>query len=152
MRNIICLCGYPAAGKSHLSSILSKELGYPVFELDDIFTSNFQDEKGARKKVFDSILETISLPTCNGVIIDDLNHLKSIRHHWFKKGFKRAISDGIKRTHYWGFDPTTIGQQTYPLLSTPTFWNLRFALEWPKWCFSGFCLAENCGENLSSTK
>merc|ERR1712048_964357 len=82
MTNIICLCGYPAAGKSHLSSILSKQLGYPVFELDGFFSSNFQDEKGARQKVFADILENISQPSCNGVIIDDLNHLRSIRHHW----------------------------------------------------------------------
>lgn len=83
MRSVICLVGLPASGKSHFAQILSKKLNYPSVELDKHFESDYKQEKSSRLKVFNLAVERLKDETCKGLIIDDLNHLKSIRHFWF---------------------------------------------------------------------
>ena len=83
MRNVVCLVGLPASGKSTFSLKLSNLLNYDVIEMDKYFESDFKAEKSCRHVVFGEILTKLNEKN-SGVIIDDLGHLRSLRHFWFR--------------------------------------------------------------------
>ena len=55
-----------------------------MVELDTIFENNFQKEKECRQNAYQKCSTLLQDTNTKGVIIDDLGHLKSMRHLWFK--------------------------------------------------------------------
>merc|ERR1711976_782252 len=85
---ILCMVGFPASGKSTFARKSHEKLKFNLFHLDDYFEEDFKAEKSQRSKVSEKIQELLGDSSTFGVIVDDLNHLRSLRHFWFSLGAK----------------------------------------------------------------
>jgi len=89
MKYVVVMVGLPGSGKSTLAKQLSKKLNFTLVELDQVFEKDPHNEKRSRQKVFDKICDVFEESSRDqidefGFIVDDLGHLRSIRHFWFK--------------------------------------------------------------------
>ena len=75
---LIVLVGLPGAGKSSLAKKFGEKL--ECIELDYSFDENFKNEKKIRGEIGDEVVKKLA---SKSVLIDDTNHLKSMRHFWF---------------------------------------------------------------------
>ena len=58
----------------------AKTDNFDYFELDSSFDENYKNEKLIRNKIGEKVVESLSN---RDVLVDDTNHLKSMRHFWF---------------------------------------------------------------------
>merc|ERR1711917_111995 len=54
---------------------------FEIIRLDDLFISDYKNEKENRKKAKDKAEQVLRIG--KNVVIDDTNHLESMRHYWF---------------------------------------------------------------------
>ena len=75
---LVVLVGLPGAGKSKLAKKFGEK--FNCFELDYSFDEDYKSEKKIRGEIGEKVAEVL---LSKSVLIDDTNHLKSMRHFWF---------------------------------------------------------------------
>ena len=66
--------------KKSLAKKWSKTDNFDYFELDSSFDEDYKNEKSIRNQIGEKVVESLAK---RDVLVDDTNHLKSMRHFWF---------------------------------------------------------------------
>ena len=75
---LVVLVGLPGAGKSSLARKFGKK--FECIELDNAFDQDFKNEKKIRGEIGERVMKKLQ---SKSLVIDDTNHLRSMRHFWF---------------------------------------------------------------------
>ena len=71
------LKNYP---EKSLAKKWSETDNFDYYELDSSFDENYKNEKSIRNEIGEKVVESLAK---RNVLVDDTNHLKSMRHFWF---------------------------------------------------------------------